>query len=130
MSSGVCQSTNEVAIQYVKVSNESTDAVRRKRVSRRPKERTLEEIAKLHTNKGELALYWSLYRPQYSREYVTAGIGGRMANRQLANRRIYRNLVPGAGNTRVDAGRALPGTPVIPAHHFNVRVFQIDKGPP
>jgi hypothetical protein len=47
------------------------------------------------------ALSWSIYRLPCSRQSVPAG--GRMATRQLANRRI--DPVLGAGNTRVDAGK-------------------------
>jgi hypothetical protein len=51
-----------------------------------------------------------------------------MATRRLANRRIDR--IPGAGNTRVDAGTVLAGTPVALAHHSNLRAFRSKIGPP
>jgi hypothetical protein len=44
-----------------------------------------------------------------------------MATRQLTNRRIAPVL--GAGNTRVEARKLAPSTPVAPAHHSNLRLL-------
>jgi hypothetical protein len=70
------------------------------------------------------ALSRSIYRLPCSRQ--STPVGGRIATRQLANRRI--DPVFRAGNMRVDGWKVLPDTPVAPAqHHSSLCAFPIEN---